>query len=90
MRINLEYKVIFLLIGVFLVSLNLAFVLAHAEEEEIDSDEQLKSKPLNYILIATGIIIVLVVISLYKVEKSEKLKVFLFLGIAIPVLFATG
>ena len=92
MRLNLDSKVYLLLIGILLISLNLAFVLAHVEEEEIEEislHDQLKSTSLNSILIATVIVTVLVIISLYKVEKSEKLKVFLFLGIAIPVLIAT-
>ena len=48
MRLKLDYRFIFLLISLLLISLNLAFVLAHEEEtEKIDLDKKLKKKILR-------------------------------------------
>lgn len=66
--------------------------LAHEEEPETTriTLESLTSSSLNYILIAAGIAAILVLVSIFKKEKTEGQKMFLFLGIIIPVILVTA
>lgn len=63
--------------------------LQEHEEQKADIGEQLKSSSATYITIASIIAVMLVLFSIYEKDKSEKMKRFLFLGIAIPVILAT-
>lgn len=84
MSVPLFYAIIF-------VSLSFNAV-AHeedVEEESIGIDKYLQSKSTVYITIASIIAVILVLFSIYEKDKSEKTKIFLFLGIAIPVILAT-
>lgn len=92
---NNKFKIIIF----FIVLLSLfSIVFAHGggeeeqeihEEETIDLEHYIKSTASNYILIASIIAIVLVLFSIFYKEKTEKMKVVLFLGIAIPIILAT-
>ena len=85
------------LIMFFLVILFLLFsvVFAHVEdeviheEETIDLEQYIRSTSSNYIMIASIIVGVLILFAIYNKDKSEKTKIFLFLGIIIPIVLAT-
>ena len=64
--------------------------LQEHEEQKADISEQLKSSSMTYITIASIIAVILVLFSIYEKDKSEKTKIFLFLGMAIPVILATA
>ena len=64
--------------------------LQEHEEQKADIGEHLKSSSTTYITIASIIAVILVLFSIYEKDKSEKMKIFLFLGIAIPVIIATA
>ena len=64
--------------------------LQEHEEQKADIGEQLKSSSTTYITIASIIAVILVLFSIYEKDKSEKMKRFLFLGIAIPIIIATA
>jgi len=68
--------------------------LAHAHEEEPETTritlESLTSSSLNYVLIASFIVGVMIIVSFLKKEKTEKQKMALFLGIIIPVILSTA
>ncbi len=64
--------------------------LQENEEQKADIGEQLKSSSTTYITIASIIALILVLFSIYEKDKSEKMKRFLFLGIAIPIIIATA
>ena len=77
----------------FLAILLLALpVQAHEGEEstlEQTLEQAVAANSLNSIMAAASIAAILVLVSIYKKEKTERQKLALFLGIAIPVLAAT-
>jgi len=84
------------LIVFFIAILFLLFsvVFAHVGDEEIkeesrDLGDYLKSTSKNYIMIASIIIGILILFAIYDKDRSEKTKIFLFLGIIIPIVLAT-
>jgi len=65
-------------------------VLAHGEDiAEEDINKSISNTALNLIYIASAIILIITIISISFEEKLKKYKVFLFLGIIIPVIFTT-
>lgn len=88
-KLNFGIKIFLLILVVLLLSLG---VLSHAEdevEEDKDIGEALKSKSGTYILIASIIVGVLIMFAIYEKDRSEKTKIFLFVGIVVPVILAT-
>ena len=88
---SLGKKVLLLILVIILFSF---VVFSHAEEkvpeeESIDIGETLKSTSANYIMIASIIVGVLTLFAIYNKDKSEKTKIFLFVGIVIPIILAT-
>ena len=83
-RLNLGMKSLLLMI--VLVSFSFV-VISHVEEKinerSIDVDVTLKTASTNYVLIASAIAGILVVISIAYGEKIEKMKMLIFLGIII-------
>jgi hypothetical protein len=79
--------------SIFLIFILFPLTYAHMEETgaliEKDIGDYLKSTSLNYLIITSIIILVLVLLSIYGREKSESAKAFLFLGITIPTLLST-
>ncbi len=63
--------------------------LQEHEEQKVDTGKQIKSSSMTYMAIASIIAAILVSFSIYGRDESEKMKMFLFLGIAIPVILAT-
>ena len=90
-NISFNNKAIILLI---IFSLLFFIVNAHEEEEKevheekIELGSYLKSTSLNYLLIASVIVLILVLFSIFYKEKT-KIKMFLFFGIITPVILAT-
>ena len=68
----------------------LAGARAHEGEVEEGVEASLTSVSLTSILLTSFILGVLVLISIFKKRKTERQKVFLFLGIIIPVILATA
>ena len=89
-RLNLGMKSLWLII----VLITFSFVVSsHVEEETKNNsvdDESLKSASTNYVLIASAIAGILVLISIAFAEKIEKMKMLVFLGIIIPIILATA
>jgi len=86
----LKLKPIYLIVAIILFSL---LVYAHEEdieEENIDLAETLKSNSVEFIIIVSLIIVILVSISLKSKERTEEANWILFLGIAIPTILVTG
>ncbi|MBI2208235.1 hypothetical protein HYU50_01965 [Candidatus Woesearchaeota archaeon] len=83
-----------LIIGIFLL---LLFSIAYAHEAEEETHEEstinahsLVSSSFKYMIIASVISLLFIIISLYIREKSEKVKWILFLAIIIPVIASTA
>jgi len=91
-RLNLGMKSLWLIV----VLIAFSFVVgSHVEEEAHDKEtvdvyESLKSASTNYVLIASAIAGILVLISIAFAEKIEKMKMPVFLGIIIPIILATA
>ncbi|MBS3102431.1 hypothetical protein J4458_03210 [Candidatus Woesearchaeota archaeon] len=91
---NNKSKLIMLL-AAFLLLFSIAY--AHLEEEvpeaigeeKIGIEDYIKTTSLNYLFVASIMILVLVLFSLFYKEK-EKIKLFLFLGIVAPAIIATA
>jgi len=90
-RLNLGMKSLWLIIALVAFSF---VVSSHVEdkinEKSIDVDVTLKTASTNYVLIASAIAGILVFISIAYGEKIEKMKMLIFLGIIIPIIFATA
>lgn len=87
-----NFKIILLILITILLILNFTYnVYAHEEDEEASSDlnQYLLSTSLNYILIASIIVIVSTLIAIFYKKKTEKVKWFLFILIVIPVILST-
>jgi len=86
---RLNTRILLLIIVVILFSFT---VYSHVEEEvneaRKDIGENLKSTSKNYVLIAAIISGILVLIAIYNKEKDNT-KMFLFLGIVIPIILST-
>lgn len=59
------------------------------EDEKVDFGSYLKSTSINYILITSLIVIILVIASTFFKEKTEKMKWLFFLAIIIPIILTT-
>ncbi|MBL7055516.1 multicopper oxidase domain-containing protein [Candidatus Woesearchaeota archaeon] len=90
--LNINYKFLILLV-VFLIGV--LGVYAHGEEDghvEVQEEsmaEVLKSKSVAYVIVTSIFILALVLFSIFLKKRSESLNWILFLGIALPVIFAT-
>ena len=60
------------------------------EEESKDIGDYFKTTSTNYIVIAAVIAGILVAFSIYCKERTEKVKMLLFWGIALPIMLATA
>ena len=95
-KISAKALELFAAASVFLLILAIG-AFAHGGEEEIPESEihdgkdvgGLKAASVRYISIAGIIAIALVLVSLFWKKKPENAKLLLFLGIALPILFAT-
>ena len=85
-----KYKIsIYLILSLLLFFIVYANGDGDAHGEEISIDEYIKSTSLNYLLIASTVLLILVLFSIFYKEKSETLKWLLFLGIIIPTILVT-
>jgi len=86
----LKYKIILFLI---ILSLVFSIVYAHVEQEVkkegFDIEDYIESNILKYLLIASIIIIISVLISIFYKQKTETIKTILILGIIIPTILVT-
>ncbi|MCH8003169.1 MAG: hypothetical protein IH934_00930 [Nanoarchaeota archaeon] len=86
---NTRMRILLLIVVIILFSF-----AAYSHEEEIkeerkDIGESLSFSSKNYVMIAAVIAGILVLLSIYNKEKDES-KMFLFLGIVIPIILATA
>jgi len=88
-KLNLGNKFLLLILVIILFSF---VVFSHAEDEVGESEdlgETLKSTSANYIMIASIIVGILILFAIYNKDRDEKTKIFLFVGIVIPIILAT-
>ncbi|MEK6808105.1 MAG: hypothetical protein AABY14_00290 [Nanoarchaeota archaeon] len=90
-------SVIFLIILGFVMSFSLVYSHEGLEDNNVEDDHELESSLYDFlmksnliiILISGGIVLFFVLLSLHSKKKSKKLKLFLFLGIIIPIILST-
>jgi len=85
---RLNTRILLLIIVVILFSFTVYSHIEEVNEASKDIGESLKSTSKNYVMIAAVIAGILVLIAIYNKEKEDS-KMFLFLGIIIPIILAT-